>query len=71
MDNKVYLLSKGLLTLGKDLSEVHSTEFDNSFILFFHAEWGIISIKSAKIGAIMNEKLMLKVCLKSTFVMCK
>ena len=44
MDNVEYLLSIKLLTLGKGLSGVHSTEFDNSFVLFFLAEWGIISI---------------------------
>ena len=44
MDNIEYLLSNKLLTLGKGLSGFHSTEFDNSFVLFFLAEWGIISI---------------------------
>ena len=45
-DDKEYLLSNELVILGKDLSGVHSTEFDNSFVLLFLAELNIISIIS-------------------------
>ena len=41
LNNKEYLLSNGL---GKDLSRVYSTDFDNSFVFLFLADCCIISI---------------------------